>query len=91
MGRQHISSLALLLPVLAGTVNAASEPARPRGVGPEFAKYYKNPETFMCISNPSITVPVENINDDYCDCPDGSDEPGTAACSYISPLSPHSS
>jgi hypothetical protein len=35
MGKQRISSLALLLPVLAGTANAASEPSRPRGVGPE--------------------------------------------------------
>jgi len=25
----------------------------------------------------TITVKLSDVNDDYCDCPDGSDEPGT--------------
>lgn len=35
MGRKHVSSFALILPLLASTVDAASDPARPRGVAPE--------------------------------------------------------
>ena len=56
---------------------------------PAVAKYYKDPTSFTCISNPSITLTATQVNDDYCDCPDGSDEPGTSACSHLSPLSPY--
>jgi protein kinase C substrate 80K-H len=54
------------------------------------AKHYKNPSSFTCILNPSITIDFSQVNDDFCDCPDGSDEPGTSACSNLSPLSPPS-
>ncbi|KAK5075347.1 hypothetical protein LTS08_001586 [Lithohypha guttulata] len=66
----------------------SAESGRPRGVGPEFAKFYKTSDNFFsCISNPSQRIPFSQVNDDYCDCPDGSDEPGTAACSYLTPYS----
>lgn len=54
------------------------------GVGPlERAKYQKVVETekFECVSAGRVVqLPIEKINDDYCDCTDGSDEPGTSAC-----------
>ncbi|KAH6678379.1 putative glucosidase 2 subunit beta [Halenospora varia] len=77
----------VLLSTLPSSILAA-ESSRPRGVSPEFAKFYKSADSFTCISNPSITLSTNQINDNYCDCPDGSDEPGTAACTYLSSLSP---
>ncbi|KAH8783877.1 protein kinase-like protein C substrate [Hyaloscypha finlandica] len=79
---------ALVLLSTLSTSILAAESSRPRGVGPEFAKFYKAADGFTCISNPSIKLDISKVNDDYCDCPDGSDEPGTAACTYLSALSP---
>ncbi|OAL74988.1 hypothetical protein A7D00_0586 [Trichophyton violaceum] len=83
------SLLLLFTAVMGPTLCAAASDKgpRPRGVGPEFAKFYKDANSFSCISNPSIKIPFSAINDEYCDCPDGSDEPGTSACSFISPYS----
>jgi len=38
------------------------------------AKYYKAADTFVCINNPNIKISASSVNDDVCDCPDGSDE-----------------
>ncbi|GIL71756.1 hypothetical protein Vretimale_812 [Volvox reticuliferus] len=52
-----------------------------RGVNPDLASHYSgHGGTFTCISGIPKTIPFSRVNDDYCDCPDGSDEPGTSAC-----------
>jgi protein kinase C substrate 80K-H len=52
------------------------------------AKHYQSQDEFACITNTAIKLSLSQINDNTCDCPDGSDEPGTAACAYIDRLSP---
>ncbi|CAK0892256.1 unnamed protein product, partial [Prorocentrum cordatum] len=37
---------------------------------------------FTCLDG-SYFDSIEVLNDDFCDCPDGSDEPGTSACSGV--------
>ncbi|KPI35429.1 Glucosidase 2 subunit beta [Cyphellophora attinorum] len=88
--RSEVLLLGVLYPLRSSAAETRSSDSRPRGVGPEFAKFFKPSakDTFTCISNPSISIPFSRVNDDYCDCPDGSDEPGTAACSFLSPYSP---
>ncbi|KAJ5247345.1 Glucosidase 2 subunit beta [Penicillium chermesinum] len=79
----------LLLAVVGSSARASSDKIpRPRGVSPDFAKFYQDQTTFTCISNPDTRIPFTAVNDNFCDCPDGSDEPGTSACSHLSRNSP---
>lgn len=66
--------LLLLLPLC-----WAVEVKRPRGVSLTNHPFYDENRPFTCLDG-SATIPFDQVNDDYCDCKDGSDEPGTAAC-----------
>jgi len=70
--------LALLLastPTGLAAAAAAPTPVLPRGVDPAQQAQYSG-ATFTCADG-SKTIPIERVNDDYCDCfLDGSDEPG---------------
>ncbi|XP_028908575.1 glucosidase 2 subunit beta isoform X2 [Ornithorhynchus anatinus] len=67
----------LLLGALSAT--AAVEVKRPRGVSLTHQHFYDESKPFTCLDG-SSTITFDQVNDDYCDCRDGSDEPGTAAC-----------
>lgn len=56
-----------------------SEVLRPRGVSLSRAPLYDPSKDFTCFDG-SLKIPFTQVNDDYCDCTDGSDEPGTSAC-----------
>ncbi|XP_048327513.1 glucosidase 2 subunit beta isoform X3 [Ziziphus jujuba] len=49
------------------------------GIPPQDEKYYKSSEVIKC-KDGSKKFNKSQLNDDFCDCPDGTDEPGTSAC-----------
>lgn len=44
-----------------------------------------NSRKWACLNDSSILLEIDQINDGICDCPDGSDEPGTGACGASGP------
>eukprot|EP00929_Paragymnodinium_shiwhaense_P031143 TRINITY_DN17521_c0_g1_i1.p1 TRINITY_DN17521_c0_g1~~TRINITY_DN17521_c0_g1_i1.p1 ORF type:complete len:509 (-),score=187.18 TRINITY_DN17521_c0_g1_i1:58-1584(-) len=50
-----------------------------RGVAPEHQAKYSG-ATFRCLDGSGVGLAASAVNDESCDCPDGSDEPGTGAC-----------
>lgn len=49
------------------------------GVAPDEQGKYAG-EQFRCLDGRGGPLPASAVNDEYCDCLDGSDEPGTGAC-----------
>ena len=73
--------LELVCVALLGAVGAAPPAAvgGVLGVAPaNYSRYAVGAEGFRCFDGRGVGA----VNDDYCDCADGSDEPGTAACSH---------
>ncbi|KAG5501855.1 hypothetical protein JKF63_04125 [Porcisia hertigi] len=55
------------------------------GVQNQHIAYFKAAEEvgrFRCLDN-STTIPFSRVNNDVCDCVDGSDEPGTSGCTVL--------
>lgn len=53
-----------------------------RGLPPSMEPRYAAGTDFTCLDGLK-TIPFSAINDDFCDCADGSDEPGTSACAAV--------
>ncbi|RHZ74133.1 hypothetical protein Glove_227g94 [Diversispora epigaea] len=72
----------LIILSLSSLVYATTEEfiKKPRGVPKSKASLYERKGPNWTCLDGSGFIPYEAINDEYCDCADGSDEPGTSAC-----------
>ncbi|XP_022753501.1 glucosidase 2 subunit beta-like [Durio zibethinus] len=72
----------LLVLCVASFVRSAScAPKNPfLGISPQDENYYKSSSDSIKCKDGSKKFSKSQLNDDFCDCPDGTDEPGTSAC-----------
>ena len=78
-----VLALIVVLVDLSAATGAKTAPAAlPRGVRPSRARFYPmestmtSTQTFRCLDGSGDPLPASRFIDDYCDCVDGSDEPG---------------
>ncbi|TVU04161.1 hypothetical protein EJB05_50254 [Eragrostis curvula] len=70
--------LLLLAALFLWTAAASKPPLDTFGIPPQDESYYKG-GVIKCRDG-SGKFTRDKLNDDFCDCPDGTDEPGTSAC-----------
>jgi len=77
----HFKQKTIIISSCISLINCAVHFERIYGVAEEdLGKYQRTPDDlFHCLDGNGV-IPYSALNDDYCDCADGSDEPGTAAC-----------
>ncbi|KAH6935446.1 hypothetical protein HPB50_006010 [Hyalomma asiaticum] len=74
-----VTSSKTLRPAVAPPAQAALPSHKVRGVSPDEVAHYMPGKTFKCLRSSGV-IGYDQVNDDYCDCKDSSDEPGTSAC-----------
>ncbi|KAA8550929.1 hypothetical protein F0562_002613 [Nyssa sinensis] len=77
---QHIIFIAFVFCIVSigGSANTPSKELL--GISPEDEKYYKASSDSIKCRDGSNKFTKSRLNDDFCDCLDGTDEPGTSAC-----------
>ncbi|KAG1696277.1 hypothetical protein DVH05_018823 [Phytophthora capsici] len=73
----------LALLTLPPAVSYASSSLQIHGVAPSDQNQYLSPEFSCVVGGKAVNLPISRVNDEFCDCDDGQDEPGTAACSHL--------
>ncbi|KAJ6430779.1 hypothetical protein OIU84_018320 [Salix udensis] len=74
----------LFFPGFFGVLCKSASPVVPKnpflGIPPQDDNHYKTSSNTIKCKDGSATFTIVQLNDDFCDCPDATDEPGTSAC-----------
>ncbi|KAL3665994.1 hypothetical protein V7S43_008791 [Phytophthora oleae] len=73
----------LALLTLLPAASYASSSVHIHGVAPSDQAKYLSAEFSCVVGGKTTNFPIGRVNDEFCDCDDGQDEPGTAACSHL--------